>query len=182
MKVFFATSNKHKIREANDICREYGVELVQKKIPYEEIRSTSLGDVAIAGVREVYGKLKKPVIVEDSGIFIKALGDFPGPYSKFVFERIGNRGILDLLGKRRSARFISAIGYTDGKIVKTFEGVVRGKISLKPKGSSGFGYDPIFVPAGHEMTFAQDPGLKATVSHRKKSTERFCKWFISGKR
>jgi XTP/dITP diphosphohydrolase len=183
MEVLFATSNQHKVLEARKIGRLYGIEFRQLKSPYPEIRSDSVADVACEGARFVYSKIKKPVIVEDSGLFINALNGFPGTYSRFVFDRIGFEGILDLMaGKHdRSAFFGSAVGYCNGKCCRTFEGTVKGTIAKSASGSSGFGYDPVFVPKGFKKTFAQDSKLKERISHRTRAFELFCNFIKSKK-
>lgn len=180
MRVLFATGNRHKISEANTVGKEYSVKFIKVNCPYAEIRDESLAKIAAEGVRYVYSRVKKQVIVEDSGLFLKALGGFPAPYSAYVYNKIGNEGILKLLRgeNNRSATFKSVIAYTEGKTVKTFEGKVNGKISTRMAGSDGFGYDPIFIPAGHSRTFAETPELKDEISHRANAFKKFIKWIV----
>ena len=179
MKILFATSNNHKVREANAVGKEFKIEFVQIQIEYPEIRSESVSRVAGEGARFVFEKIRERVIVEDSGLFIDALNGFPGPYSAFVFRKIGNDGILKLLKENRNAKFISAIGYCDSNGVRTFEGIVKGIIAEKPRGNAGFGYDPIFIPENYEKTFAEDPGLKSRISHRRMAFQKFCNWITN---
>lgn len=176
--VNFATSNKFKVDEANSVGKKFGIKFVQLKINYPEIRDENVENVAKAGAKFVFEKIKKPVIVEDTGLYIKALNGFPGAYSKFVFQKIGNKGILKLLEgeKNRKAEFVSSVGYFDGKELRIFTGISKGKILEIEKGAAGFGYDPIFLPDGYEKTFAQDYELKKKISHRKIAFEKFCKW------
>lgn len=178
MIVKFATSNPHKVREANLVGKKFEIEFVQLREDYPEIRDEDVRMVARAGAGHVFNKIKEPVIVEDTGLFIDGLKGFPGAYSAFVFERIGNEGILRLLGdsQDRKAEFVSAIGYCDADGVKVFDGTVRGNIGTQITGTAGFGYDSIFIPDGEEHTFGEDPKLKAEVSHRKKAFESFCEF------
>ena len=177
-KVDFATSNSFKVKEANTVGEPLGIEFTQLNQPYPEIRAEEVEKVAEEGAKFVYEKVKQPVIVEDTGLYIKALNGFPGSYSKFVFQKIGNEGILKLLeGKEnKNAKFISAVGYGDEEGTKIFVGKIAGKISTKIKGQEGFGYDSIFIPEEREKTFAQDYELKKKISHRKKAVESFCQW------
>ncbi len=180
-QILFATSNSHKIEEANEIGKEFNVNFEQIMVDYPEIRDESVEKVAADGVKFVFDKINKSVIVEDSGLFIDALNNFPGSYSAFVQRKIGNRGILKLLAgeKNRSAKFMSAIGFCDEKgIVKTFTGEVCGRISNEIRGSGGFGYDPVFIPENSELTFAENPGLKNKISHRRVAFEKLCKWLL----
>ncbi len=148
IRILFATSNPHKVHEGNETGKEFGIEFKQISVPYSEIRDEDVGRIAEDGANFVFSKIKKPVIVEDTGLFIDALNGFPGPYSAFVFRKIGNDGILRLMKniKNRKAEFISAIGYCDLEGVKIFKGILNGTIARKPKGNEGFGYDPIFIP------------------------------------
>lgn len=179
MKILFATSNIHKVLEGNEIGKEFGIEFKQISVPYPEIRDEDVGKVAEDGAKFVFSKIKKPVIVEDTGLFINALNGFPGPYSAFVFGKIGNEGILRLMKgiNNRKAEFISAIGYCDSNGVKIFKGILEGTISKSPKGDKGFGYDPIFLPDKSRRTLAENFKLKNKISHRKKAFEKFCKWY-----
>lgn len=182
MKVLFSTTNKHKVREANEIGKIYGIEFEQINFPYPEIRDEKFENIATEGVRYVYEKIKKPVIVEDSGIIIDALNGFPGTFSAYVEKKIGNKGILNLMEdveeQNRTARYISVVAFFDGKILKVFVGKVEGKISTKERGSGGFGYDPIFIPEGYKETFGENPELKKEISHRRRSVEGFCKFYV----
>ena len=89
--ILFATSNLHKVSEANEIGRKFNINFKQIELPYPEIRDESVEKVAAEGVKFVFNKIKKPVVVEDSGLFIETLNNFPGSYSAFVQEKIGIR-------------------------------------------------------------------------------------------
>lgn len=179
MKLLFATSNAHKFAEAQAILKPWKIQLGHLEQPYPEIRSENVEEVALEGAKLVFQKTGKPLIVEDSGLFVPALGDFPGAYSAWVFKKIGNRGILKLLGgeTKREARFKSCVAYADSEIAKTFCGTVYGAISQREKGSRGFGYDPIFIPGGESQTFAENETLKNRISHRFNAFTDFAKWY-----
>jgi len=183
LKINFATSNPHKVREANIAGKEFGIEFVQLKEDYPEVRDEDVRKVAEEGAEYVFTRVKKPIIVEDTGLFIEALNGFPGSYSAFVFYKIGNEGILKLMenSSSRKAKFISAIGYRGLEGVRVFEGTVAGRIGTKITGTAGFGYDSIFIPEGYEHTFGEDPDLKARVSHRRKAFEKFCEFICGGR-
>ena len=178
MKIQFATSNPYKVSESNVVGELFGIEFTQVMGNYPEIRDEDVANVAREGAKHVFNRVGERIIVEDTGLFINELNGFPGSFSSFVFHKIGNRGIIKLLDgfTDRSARFISAIGYCDKNGIRVFEGVAEGTITLESRGSEGFGYDPIFVPKGNELTFAEDPELKNLVSHRRMAFEKLCKW------
>lgn len=168
MTYYFLTSNEHKYKEAVELFEKHGLELEWLNESYDEIQGDTLEVVAMAAVK---GVGRENVFIEDAGLFIDALKGFPGVYSSYVLKTLGNGGILKLLEgvENRGARFESIVAYTDGERVKIFKGVVRGSISHSPMGTKGFGYDPIFIPAGHTVTFAEDYELKTRTSHRMKS-------------
>jgi len=178
MEILFATSNQNKVREGNLVGKEYDIVFRQIMGNYPEIRDEDVANVAREGVEYVYQRTQERVIVEDTGLYISSLNGFPGTYSSYVYQKIGNRGILKLLAglENRNARFTSAIGYKDKNSLYIFEGNAEGTITDKPRGKRGFGYDPIFQPKGNQLTYAEDPELKDLTSHRRKAFEKLCKW------
>ncbi len=163
-KIFFVTSNKGKFVEAKKKMKN----IEQKRIDYPEIRSENLSEIVVYGIEFLKEKINKPFFIEDSGLFIEVLNGFPGPYSKYVYNKVGCKGILKLMRneKNRTAIFKSVIGYYDGRI-NLFEGVCEGKISKRALGKSGFGYDPVFIPKNNDKTFAQmSIQEKNSYSHR----------------
>ncbi|MCE5215300.1 MAG: non-canonical purine NTP pyrophosphatase, partial [Methanobacterium sp.] len=109
--ITFITGNQHKVKEAQGILNNLGIALEHANIGYPEIQG-NLEDVARYGAQYASRRLGKPVIVEDAGLFIKALKWFPGTYSSYVQETIGNKGILKLMSdvSNRYAEFRSVIG------------------------------------------------------------------------
>lgn len=168
MDLYFATSNNNKFKEAKAILAEAGTELQHFDFKHTEIRSDSLEEIAADAVKKAYTTIHKPVFVEDTGLFIEALNGFPGTYSGWVLSKIGCEGILKLLERveNREAEFRAVIALHDGKQIRTFIGVCKGRIAEEAVGESGFGYDPIFIPKGHSQTFAQNIELKNKLSHR----------------
>ena len=183
MQIAFATSNKGKFSEAEKILKHFGINIVHQNLRVEEIRSDSIADVASAAALDAFAELGVPLFVEDSGLFIPSLDGFPGAYSAWAFKKIGNRGMLKL-AEGEPAEFRACIAYTpDGAEAKTFTGLVRGRLSEELRGSSGFGYDPIFIPEktpgiqySGEKTFAEVPEMKSALSHRVRALEKFGKY------
>jgi XTP/dITP diphosphohydrolase len=171
--MIFATSNIGKFQEAQKLMT--GVKLVQRTLEVPELQSDSLTEIAAESAKYAYTMLREPCFVEDSGLFVTSLKGFPGPYSKYVYYTIGLGGILKLVegDTRRQAEFRSVIGYATADGVKTFSGTVRGTLAEEPRGSAGFGYDPIFIPYNSDRTFAEDPDNKDRVSHRAASIKAF---------
>ena len=174
--VFFASSNVHKYEEAEKILSEFGIKLDFYQTNLVEIQDDSLSKIALQKALDAYDKCKKPVIVEDDGLFIDSLSGFPGPFSSYVFKTIGNNGILKLVEDNRGAKFRAVIAYCDSnKKPKLFEYSISGKISKNLQGK-GWGYDPIFIPEKQNKTYAE-LAEKNKISHRYESLKKFADWF-----
>ena len=178
-ELFFASSNEKKFQEAERILANLGVKINFFKTTLEEIQSNNLNDIAEKKAINAYDLIQKPVIIEDDGLFINTLNGFPGPYSSYVYDTIGNKGIMDLLenSQVRDAKFVSIIAYCDSDCdVKLFESSIPGKISsIIEKG--GWGYDPIFIPDGESKTYA-NVSDKDKFSHRSAALTKFSNWFL----
>ena len=179
VKINFITGNKHKVKEAKGIFQKFGFELAHTDLGYPEIQG-NLEDVAKFGAKYAANKLKRPVIVEDAGLFIKALKWFPGTYSSYVQETLTNKGILKLMDnvEDRYAEFRSVVGYCTPKSEpEVFLGAVSGHISYEERGDHGFAYDPLFIPEGFNKTFGElTRSEKNEFSHRRRSLEKFASW------
>jgi len=179
-ELYFVTSNSNKVAEAQKVLEKFGVKVVQvesaKKV---ELQLPSLAEIALRAARVAYLELRAPLFVEDSGLFVEALGGFPGPYSSYVYKTIGIRGILKLMegvGNRR-AWFESAVALICPPFEKVFVGRVYGSIATEARGSGGFGFDPIFVPEGETRTLAEmSVEEKNAVSHRGKALSEMGSW------
>jgi XTP/dITP diphosphohydrolase len=183
--VFFATGNIHKFNEARIILAQFGVAVGMLRLKGAEVQSNSLREIAETSVRGAFERCGLPVFVEDAGLFIEALKEFPGPYAAYVYQTIGNRGLLKLMKgvEARKAVFRSAIAYLDSDIEApvVFEGEAKGEITLDERcgsGKSGFGFDPIFEPSGSGKTFAQmSLEEKNGFSHRARAVCKFAEWY-----
>lgn len=178
-QVTFASSNEHKFLEARAILFPFDIEVLFARMDLREPQSDSLAEIAGEKAKAAFAIVRRPVIVEDDGLFIDSLKGFPGQYSSFVFQTIGNQGILKLLAgsTERAATFRSVISYHDGSTLSISEGNVKGRIS-ETASKGGWGYDPIFVPDGSSLTFAELGEEKNKFSHRKRGLENFASWLL----
>ena len=94
--ILFASSNEHKYEEAEKILAEFGIKLGFFQTELVEIQDDSLSKIALQKALNAYEKCKKPVIIEDDGLFIDSLSGFPGPYSSFIFDTIGNLSLIHI--------------------------------------------------------------------------------------
>jgi XTP/dITP diphosphohydrolase len=185
--VFFATNNIHKFNEARSILAKHGIAVGMLRVKAAEIQSDNLMEIAQKSAKDAFKRCHMPVIVEDAGLFIDALNGFPGPYAAYAYKTIGNKGLLKLMEnvEDRKAQFQSAIAYCNSNSCTPvgFEGEAAGTITKEDRrgsGESGFGFDPIFQPAGGEKTFAEMTlEEKNAFSHRAKAMREFAKWYKS---
>ncbi|ACL15968.1 RdgB/HAM1 family non-canonical purine NTP pyrophosphatase [Methanosphaerula palustris] len=177
MKLIVVTSNVHKAGEVAAFFSGIAeVEHVSLEIP--EYRFPKVREIAEEKARYAYRTLQRPLIVDDTGFFIDALNGFPGPNAAYVFETIGNRGILKLMAgvTDRRAHFETVIAYASAEGVKSFPGIIEGTV-VSPRGRDGFGYDPIFLYEGR--TLAEIPlNEKSMISHRARALDAFRTWII----
>ena len=178
--ITFASTNQNKFFEVQLILSTRNVSVEFAKISLVEIQSDSLEEIAREKAKTAFAEVGRQVIVEDDGLFIDSLGGFPGPYSSFVFRTIGNDGILKLLtgSANRSAYFRSLIAFYNGITLSISEGRVDGRISERVTEDGGWGYDPIFVPNGTDLTFAELKKSKNEYSHRRRALEKFAQWYL----
>ncbi len=182
-KVYFITGNNEKFSEAKKKFSDLNIEIVQKDLGYPEIQADSLEDVALFGAEHIQKRFNQSFFLEDAGLFINGLNGFPGVYSAYIFYKIGCAGILKLMNdlednnRKACFRSVVAFGEPDKKFL-LFIGESHGKISKKPLGKNGFGYDPIFIPNDEMKTFAQmETEEKNQFSHRGKSLEKLIDFF-----
>lgn len=179
----FVTSNNHKFCEARFVLAEYDIATAMLRIEAVEIQDDNLATIAKAAAADAVERCRLPIIVEDAGLFIEELKGFPGPYSSYIYRTIGTAGILELMKgvDKRVAQFRSVVVFKGPKEpTKCFRGKVNGEISLKERGSSGFGFDPIFKPSNSRVTFAEMPTEeKNKYSHRARALRKFAEWYTS---
>lgn len=182
--IFFITGNIHKFNEARKILAEYEIATAMLRIKTNEIQDDDIENIAKASALEAFKKSNLPLIVEDAGLFIRPLKGFPGPYSSYVYQTIGNEGVLKLMEglEDRYAQFRSTVAFCSPNLpLKSYRGASEGKIAEEMRGSSGFGFDPIFEPSrGGGKTFAEmSIDEKNRFSHRSRALRKFAEWYKS---
>lgn len=172
-RLTFVTGNAGKAAEMAALLAPLGVEVVADGRGYPEVQAGTLAEVTEAGARHLLAAgLAPPFILEDSGLFVAALRGFPGVYSRHALDTIGVAGLLRLLRdvelEMRGAAFQADLAYVDAAgAIHHFAGACRGRIAERAAGQGGFGFDPVFVPAGHALSFAEmDAAAKNRASHR----------------
>ena len=166
MTAILVTGNPGKLAEARRLC---GIDLQATPVDLPEIQSLDMGEVLRAKAFEAFRILEQPVIVDETGLELAALGGFPGCLVKWMLQAIGAEGIARtahaLADPRATAR--CALLCFDGECEVLAEGTTEGTLVLPARGGNGFGWDPIFQPDGLDQTFAELSGTeKDAISHR----------------
>lgn len=186
-KIFFATHNLDKKREIEYILTSKKIKVLYiDDFPgYPEVEETGNTLEENSLIKSEHGFFFTGIdtFAEDTGLFVDSLNQEPGVLTaRFAGKDANYRDNYLLLLKRmenfrdqnRKAYFKTVISFKTKKYVKYFEGLCEGKISTKPMGENGFGYDPVFIPDGFDKTFAQlDKETKSKISHRSKALEKF---------
>lgn len=177
-KLVIASHNAGKVREIAELLAPFGVEVVSAGtlgLPEPEETGTSFVANAELKAHAAAEAADLPALADDSGLAVDTLNGDPGIYSARWAGPSKDFGaamarIHDLMGDSpdRAARFVCALAlaWPDGDC-ETFEGVVEGDLVWPPRGTAGFGYDPMFQPKGHALTFGEmEPAKKHEISHR----------------
>lgn len=184
-RIKFVTGNDGKVAELQSMLGPLGVTVEKDPRGYPEEQADTVAEVAKAGAQWLQKEgLEVPFLLEDSGFVIHALKGFPGPYSAYVQQTLGNAGVLQTMEsveqELRTAHFESCLTYVDETSIHQFTGVCKGHVAQQALGTDGFGYDPIFIPLGETRSFAQmTRDEKNQQSHRGKATEAFLAWLAN---
>jgi XTP/dITP diphosphohydrolase len=185
-RLVIASHNEGKVREIADLLAPFGIEAVSASnlgLPEPEETGASFAENARLKAMAAARASGLPALADDSGLEVGALGGEPGIHSArwggetrdfgLAMERI-HRELEAAAAKDSTANFTCALALAapNGK-AEVFEGKVFGTITWQPRGSRGFGYDPIFVPEGYKQTFGEmEPSLKDSISHRARAFEK----------
>jgi XTP/dITP diphosphohydrolase len=187
MNLVFATNNAHKLEEVQTILHNRLNILSLKDIEFVKELPETTGTItgnAIQKAQTLFNETGLACFADDTGLEIHALNGNPGVDTAHYAgpERDAAKNMSRVLSEmngveERSARFITVIAFVNKDGVQTFEGEVKGKIALSISGLGGFGYDPIFIPEGFDLTFAEIPqSIKNEISHRARATALFANW------
>ena len=153
--ITFITGNQNK---ADFLAKYLGMPVTHHKLDLDEIQSLDLHAVVEHKVRQAYGILKTPILVEDAALSFTAMGRLPGTFVKWFIDEMGYEGLLRLANSLpdQTAHGRVCYGYYNGKELRLFDGEMHGKIAKEAHdGPIGFGFDPIFVNDGFTKTRAQ---------------------------
>eukprot|EP00013_Stygamoeba_regulata_P026044 CAMPEP_0177651438 /NCGR_PEP_ID=MMETSP0447-20121125/12548_1 /TAXON_ID=0 /ORGANISM="Stygamoeba regulata, Strain BSH-02190019" /LENGTH=188 /DNA_ID=CAMNT_0019154519 /DNA_START=164 /DNA_END=730 /DNA_ORIENTATION=- len=168
--VVFVTGNDKKFEEVTKILDSSAVTFKRLSLDLDELQGSSK-QIVEHKVRQAAHKVDGPVFVEDVSLCFAALNGMPGPYIKYFLENCGLDGLVTMLRgfDNYAAQAVCTVGYCEGpgRDVHIFEGVVEGTI-VHQRGGKRFGWDPIFQPAGLDVTYAE-----MAVEDKNKMSHRF---------
>lgn len=183
-RLVLASHNPGKLREIGALLAPFGIDTVSAAdfgLPEPAETGTSFAENAAIKARAAAEGAGLPALADDSGLVVPALGGDPGIYSARWagpdkdFALAMARVERELAGRSdRRAHFVCALclAWPDDR-QEIFEGKVEGTLVWPPRGDRGFGYDPMFLPLGHDLTFGEmDPVLKHAMSHRARAFEK----------
>ncbi|HEX9615475.1 MAG TPA: RdgB/HAM1 family non-canonical purine NTP pyrophosphatase [Bacteroidota bacterium] len=185
-QLVLATNNRHKIQEIKTLLKELEIEILTTQdipnLPPLVEDGSTFKDNALKKARTVHQYSKLPALADDSGLEVFYLNLRPGVLSaRYAGERASDEQnnrklLLELRGvapRRRLAQFRSLIAFVANGIEEATEGICTGRIGEEPRGTNGFGYDPLFIPDGFTRTYAELTGEeKNAISHRSKSLQK----------
>lgn len=192
ISLVLATGNPGKVDELRSLLADLSVELIPasklKDAPTVEEDADTLEGNALKKARAFHEFTDLPSLADDTGLEVEALDGGPGVHTaRFAgpdaTPEDNKRRLLEVMEglENRRARFctVAAFVHADGTAY-TFEGTCTGTITTEPRGTGGFGYDPLFLPDGHDQTFAEMPSdQKNEISHRRRALDDFRQFLVS---
>lgn len=191
-RLLFASANAHKISEIGALVRDLNIQiagLADLGVREEIVENgANLTENAVIKARFLYDRFGMNCFADDTGLEVEALEGAPGVYSARYagLPKNDQKNVAKLLQalqttEHRAAQFKTVIAYIEEGKVQLFEGVVKGRIAMQPRGQGGFGYDPVFEPENSERTFAEmDAVSKNKISHRARAMQKFLAYLAEG--
>ena len=188
LRIVLATRNPGKVAEMRALLAGYPVELLTvsdvEDAPVVVEDAATLEGNAVKKARALHEHTGLPALADDTGLEVEALGGRPGVHSaRFAgpdADDAANRAQLlrALAGEvNRAAQFRTVVAFVEGEMLRTFEGLCRGRLLTEERGTGGFGYDPLFVPDGETQTFAElSAEAKNAISHRGRALRAFTRY------
>ena len=189
-KLVFATNNAHKLSEVRAIlATQYEIISLAELNCFDDIPETAdtLNGNALLKAQYIFDKFQLNCFADDTGLEVDALNGAPGVYSARYAGEDNNaknnmqKLLLNLAGEtKRDAHFRTVIALIEDGEVRYFEGKIEGKIATEPKGETGFGYDPVFIPNGYSQSFAElGTSEKNKISHRALAVQKLADYLCN---
>lgn len=173
----FVSRNRYKLAEAETILRPLGVEVVPVELTIEELQTTNTTELVRDKALKAFRTIGEPLFVEHTGLYLDHLNGLPGGLTQIFWDKLEADRFSTLFGGTKDKAIAkTVIGYIDGKKCHLFEGQIEGTIASEPRGPRGFQWDCVFIPSGHEQTFAELGERKNDISMRRKALDMFAEY------
>jgi XTP/dITP diphosphohydrolase len=181
MIIYFASNNEYKSKELLDIINPElpeAMEIRPLKMKIEEIQSSDSEKIVRDKVVKAFSKVRRPLFVGHTGLYIEHFGDLPGGLTQIVWESLQADKFCEFFGRTENTAAVARtmLGYCDGRNVITFEGEIKGSIASEPRGDRSFQWDCVFIPDGYDKTFAEMGDLKYEMSSRRLALQALVKY------
>lgn len=176
MQIYFISSNQYKIKEVEKILSSKDIEVLSHSEKIEEIQSDDIVKIVNDKAKKAYKIIQKPLIVEQTGLYLENIGDLPGGLTQIFWDKLGADKFCEFFSSQTSKATAKTIfAFCDGKKIYNFEGETEGIIVDEPRGERDFQWDCVFQPKGYAQTFAEMDKIedKNEVSMRKKALVKF---------
>ena len=188
--IYFVTGNNGKLASLQRKLENTSIKVEQKELDLLEIQSDSLEEVSVNKALQAFKKLQKPLVVDDSGFFIKELNGFPGVFIKYALTSIGVEGIMDIMKNKtnRECAFQSVVTFVDKngnpKVFKGYleKGVIAKEIDTKEREEAWSDLWKVFIPDGYNKTLSQFSPEERTKRSLKNidstAFKKFANWIV----
>ena len=174
MNVYFASSNRNKRKEVKKILssKKINVLTYNLKDPIKELQSNDLEEIVIDKVLKAFDKIRRPVIVEHTALYLKEMKGFPGGLTQIFWDTLEAKVFCKYCCNMHVTA-MTIVAFCDGKIIKLFNGKIKGRIADVPSKNRTFEWDCVFIPNGQKKTFAEmSKKKKNSISMRKKALKQ----------
>lgn len=185
MAITIVTGNSHKCEQITHALNQHNIEAVCSNIDLQEIQSLDNKEVVSKKVLDAYAQLQQPVLVDDGGFFIHAYNNFPGVYSKFMYQALGFDGLMKLVDEGEKATFRAYIAYYDEQLAEEgaepiiYFGEKSGSITKEfmRDTETEMPYALFFIPEGAEKPLAELSAEERAGDHRQQAVVAFANWY-----
>lgn len=175
--IYFLSSNEQKIAEVKSILNSEDISICEVNEKIKEIQSKDIQEIVIDKVIKAFEKIGRPILVEQTGLFLMDLGGLPGGLTQIFWDSLNAANFCKYFSNAGTTKVkaTTVLAYCDGKKISTFTGEIDGIIVKEPRGPELFQWDCIFQPEGYKETFAEMGQHKNEISMRKIALEAFRK-------
>lgn len=175
MRIRFLSKNEHKIAEAKAILAPLEVEVIPVAMSINELQTSDVKVIVRDKVLRAFNKIGHRLFVEQTCLYLDSLNGFPGGLTQPFWDALNADRFCELFGREghRTLKAVTWIGYCDGRQVHHFHGEIRGAVANEPRGDRSFQWDCVFIPDGHDETFAEMGERKNEISMRRIAMNHF---------